>query len=114
MFPGENLIGVELSLCGRIDTHTGFIKGFFPYLVVETPIPKVEPCAVAPGGLDDIGYSSVGSADSGFEQTSLDAVEFEVQTVGAKPVQVSVPVLDPYTGGAIGAMTVGVNLEALE
>ena len=28
-------------------------------------------------------------------------------------VQVSVPVLDPYTGGAIGAMTVGVNLEAL-
>jgi hypothetical protein len=29
-------------------------------------------------------------------------------------VQVSVPVLDPYTGGAIGAMTVGVNLEALE
>ena len=29
-------------------------------------------------------------------------------------VQVSVPILDPYTGGAIGAMTVGVNLEALE
>ncbi len=29
-------------------------------------------------------------------------------------VQVSVPVLDPYTGGAIGAITVGVNLEALD
>lgn len=29
-------------------------------------------------------------------------------------IQVSVPVLDPYAGGAIGAMTVGVNLEALE
>ncbi len=29
-------------------------------------------------------------------------------------VQVSVPILDPYTGGAIGAMTVGVNLEVLD
>jgi hypothetical protein len=43
----------------------------------------------------------------------IDKPSFD-ESVQAYLIQVSVPILNPYTGGAIGAMTVGVDLEALE